>query len=83
MVAGRAFKIERIITRDGQEATFSFVPPIRDAISVGEAVTFDWPMALCKLALGQDLSPPLSFGRSAEMSISFVEDRSIALEEAA
>ena len=83
MVAGRAFKIERIIARVGQQATFSFVPPIRDPISAGEAVTFDWPMAICKLALGQDLSPPLSFGRSAEMAVSFIEDRSVSLAEAA
>lgn len=83
MVAGRAFKIIRIIASSGQQATVSFMPPIRDVISPGEQVVFDWPMALCKLVLGQDLSPPMSFGRIAEMAISFIEDRAISLDEAA
>lgn len=78
-VGGRAFKIERILSRSGQQATFSFLPPIRDAIDAGDPVNFDWPMALCKLVLGQDLAPALSFGRSAQMAISFVEDRSTSI----
>ncbi len=82
-VGGRPFKIERILSRSGQQAEFSFLPPIRDAITAGEPVNFDWPLALCKLVLGQDLAPVLSFGQSAQMAISFVEDRSTPLAEAA
>lgn len=77
-IAGRGFKIERVIARAGQQATVIVSPPARATIPAGSAVTFDWPVVRCKLVMGQDLAPMLSFGRHAEMSISFVEDFSNA-----
>lgn len=77
-IGGRGFKIERVLSRTGQQATVVVSPPARAAIPAGAAVIFDWPVVQCKLALGQDLAPTLSFGRRAEMAISFVEDFSDA-----
>lgn len=77
-INGRGFKIERVLSRSGQQATVVVSPPARVAIPAGAAVNFEWPVVQCKLALGQDLAPNLSFGRHAEMAISFVEDFSDA-----
>lgn len=77
-VNGRAYKIERVTARSGQQATCIVSPPAREAISNGAAVIFDWPKVRCRSLPGQDLSPALRFGRSAEVSISFVEDTSNA-----
>lgn len=77
-VDGRGFKIERVLSRSGQQATVSVSPPSRAPIASGSTVNFDWPTVKCKLVMGQDLAPNLAFGRRAEMSISFVEDFSDA-----
>ena len=77
-IGGRGFKIERVLSRSAQQATVIVSPPSRSSIAAGTAVNFDWPSVQCKLVLGQDLAPILSFGRRAEMAISFVEDFSNA-----
>lgn len=77
-INGRGFKIERVLSRFGQQATVIVSPPSREAISSGSSVNFEWPTVQCKMVLGQDLSPNLAFGRRAEMAISFVEDFSDA-----
>ncbi|WP_066770118.1 hypothetical protein [Sphingobium sp. CCH11-B1] len=73
-IGGRGFKIERVLSRAGQQAIVVVSPPARAAIPNGSAVNFDWPTVRCKLVMGQDLAPSLAFGKRAEMSISFVED---------
>jgi len=73
-VAGRAYKIERVTARSGTQATCIITPPLRAAIADGAAVNFDWPTVQCKLVPDQDLAPMITFGRRAEMSISFIED---------
>jgi hypothetical protein len=73
-IGGRGFKIERVLSRSGQQATVVVSPPARAAIPNGTAVNFDWPTVRCKLVMGQDLAPNLAFGKRAEMSMSFVED---------
>jgi len=73
-VGGRGYKIERVNSRSGQTSTCIISPPLRSAVAGGSPANFEWPVVQAKLALGQDLSPNLSFGRQAEMAISFVED---------
>lgn len=73
-INGRGFKIERVLSRNGQQATVIVSPPSREAIPAGSAVNFDWPVVQCRLAMGQDLTPSLAYGRRDEMAISFVED---------
>lgn len=74
----RGHKIERVLSRTGQQATVIVSTPTREAIPNGTAVNFEWPVVQTKLTPGQDLAPDLAFGRRAEMSISFVEDFSDA-----
>lgn len=73
----RGHKIERVTSRSGQMATCIISPPARPGIPAGSSVNFEWPVVQCKLVLGQDLSPNLSYGRRAEMTISFAEDFSV------
>lgn len=73
-VAGRAYKIERVTARSGAQATCTITPPLRAAIASGAFVDFNWSTVQCKLVPGQDLAPTTTFGRRAEMSISFIED---------
>lgn len=77
-VAGRAFTIERVLSRDGQTAVVTVSPPARAAASTGDEVNFEWPVVQCKLVPGQDLAPDLAFGQRAQVAISFVEDFSDA-----
>jgi hypothetical protein len=73
-VDGRAYKIERVTARSGQEATCVISPPLRAAIASGTAVEFGWPYVQAKAAVGQDLIPDMAFGRNGTVSITFVED---------
>lgn len=77
-IGERAFKIERVVSQSGQQATVKVSPPARSAVSAGAAVNFEWPVVCCRLAMGQDLAPDIAWGRRAEVSISFVEDFSDA-----
>lgn len=74
----RGHKIERVLSRAGQTATVRISPPARPSIPAGSSVIFDWPVIRAKAVIGQDLAPEVSFGRRAEVSISFVEDVSNA-----
>lgn len=78
LLGRRGHKVERVLSRNGQQATVLISPPTRAAIPGGSAVNFEWPLVQSKLIPGQDLAPDLMFGRRAEMSISFVEDFSDA-----
>lgn len=77
-INGRAFKIERVLSRSDQTVTVSTFPPAREALQAGADVNFEWPVVQCRLVGGQDLAPNQAFGRHAEVSISFVEDFSDA-----
>ncbi|MFK4794677.1 hypothetical protein [Sphingobium sp. ZW T5_29] len=73
-INGRAHKIVRVTARDGQEVDCVITPPTREAVPIGAAVNFEWPVVQCRAAIGQDLAANLAFGRRAEVSVSFVED---------
>lgn len=74
-VNGRAFLIERVLSRpSAQRAVVVVSPPARAAISANTAANFDWPTVQSKAVVGQNLAPDTLFGRTAAVSISFVED---------
>jgi len=73
-IGGRAYKIERVQSRTGQQATVTISPPLRAAVTAGTAINFDWPVVQCVARIGQDLTPEVQYGDRAEVSISFVED---------
>lgn len=72
--SGRCYKIERVISRNGQQATVIVTPPTRTTISAGSPLNLDWPTVQCRAVIGQDLAPDMRFGRIGTVSISFVED---------
>lgn len=74
----RAYKIERVIERNGMEASIVINPPTREPISAGAALNFDWPVVQCRAAIGQDLAPEMMWARRGSTSVSFVEDFSDA-----
>ncbi|WP_313230143.1 hypothetical protein [Sphingobium yanoikuyae] len=69
----RAYKIERIVSRDGQRATCIISSPLRAALADGSPLNFDWPLVQCTAVVGQNLTPEYSYGY-ASVSVSFVED---------
>jgi len=73
-VGRRAYLIERVTAREGQQATCVISPPLRQAIAAGAALNFEWPLVQCRAVSGQSLAPDVSFGRSSAVAISFVED---------
>lgn len=59
-INGREFKIERVLSPSGQQATVVGSPPAREAIPSGSAVNFEWPVVQCRLVPGQDIAPNLA-----------------------
>lgn len=72
----RSHKIERIIARDGQQATCVISHPLRAAVADGSPLNFDWPLVQCRGVIGQSLSPTFSLSW-ATVALSFVEDFSV------
>ncbi|MEJ7933481.1 hypothetical protein WG907_04315 [Sphingobium sp. AN558] len=73
MGGNRAYKIERITDRDGQQATCIISPPCRVEWPDATPLNFDWPLVQCKAVIGQNLRPDYGFGY-ATTSLAFVED---------
>lgn len=65
----RAYRIIRKVYGN----RFLIEPPLREAVSIGTAVNFDWPSVKCRLVPGEGVEPLISFDRMGEASISFVE----------
>lgn len=74
----RAYKVERVTARSGMTATCIVSPPLREAVSVGAAVNFDWPVVVCRAVVGQDLAATVTLGMFGTTTVSFVEDTSYA-----
>lgn len=77
-VGGRAYKIERVLSRAGMQAVCVTNPPAREPITAGSPAIFDWPLVQCTAAIGQDLAPEMQWARFGGAGISFVEDFSNA-----
>jgi len=73
-IGTRGYKVERVLSRSGMTATCLITPPLRLAVSQGDAVNFDWPVTRCHLVPGQDISPEISLGLYGSIGISFEED---------
>lgn len=72
-IGRRAYKVERVTARDGLTAVCKIIPPLREAVTAGAAVNFDWPVVECRAALGQDLAADISLGMFGTTAIRFVE----------
>lgn len=53
---------------------FQIEPPLREAVAVGAAVNFDWPVVKARSAPGESWSTSLRFSRFGEASIRFLEN---------
>lgn len=73
-VGRRSHIIERVISRTGQRATCVISTPLREAVTAGTSVNFEWPLVQCRAEVGQSLTPDMEFGQFSTVSISFVED---------
>lgn len=73
-VGVRAHKVEQVTARSGLAATVKISPPLRDAVSAGAPVNFDWPCVVCRGVVGQDIAASIVLGMFGNTTISFVED---------
>lgn len=69
----RAYRIRRVVSRDGQEATVLIRPPLREAVADNTPVDFDWPSFTCVLVPEADISPDIEYGRHSTVDIAFRE----------
>ncbi len=69
----RVHRVRRVLSRDGQKATVSIRPPLREAVVNNQAVDFDWPSVVATLMPEADMSPQIRNGRYAPVDISFRE----------
>lgn len=61
------------IIRSTAPGTFSIEPPLREAVTAGDAVNFDWPAIRCRMQPGSDFEGAIARGRIGEKQITFVE----------
>ena len=66
------YKIARVISRDEQEATVLLDMPLRQSVTAGQDINFDWPLMDAVLMPDVDIFPDISFV-GAETSITFRE----------
>jgi hypothetical protein len=70
-IGDRAYKLIRPLGG----GDFQIEPPLREAVTDGDAIIFDWPMVKCKMRVGDDPIAALIRGRisDGDVEISFVE----------
>lgn len=76
IVGGEMFSIGEFaykIVRKTAPGTFQITPPLREAVSIGADVEFNWPVIRCRSLPGQDFDAPISLGHFSSPSITFVE----------
>jgi hypothetical protein len=72
-VGTRAYKIERVLSRDGLTAVCKTAPPAREAIEQGAEVNFDWPVVECRAVIGQGLAASMMQGMFGTVALAAVE----------
>lgn len=66
----RCYRVGRVLSRSGQQATVTIRTPLRQAIDAGANVDFDWPSLVATLVPGTDISPD---NRASTVNITFRE----------
>lgn len=74
-IGERAYRIERVIARAGMAFTIRTDPPLREAVTAGTLVEFEWPVVKARLSPGTSLIAPLMIGMYGDASAQFVEVR--------
>lgn len=65
----RGYRIRRKLS----DGLFQIEPPLREAVTAGTEVNFDWPVVRCRAVPAEDWSPAIEIGTYADASIRFVE----------
>jgi hypothetical protein len=72
----RIYRIERIVSRDGDDYTVRIRTPLREDIDASAAVEFDVPRCVMKLDPQTSIEPTINGGRLADpISAAFIETR--------
>lgn len=69
----RIYRVGRVLSRSGNNATVSVRPPLRESIASGTALDFDWPSVVATMLPEIDISPEIQYGRQATVDITFRE----------
>lgn len=72
-VGRRIYRVGRILSRSGQQATVMISPPLREAVLADDAVDFDWPSVVAVMVPDTEISPEIRHGRTARVDITFRE----------
>lgn len=62
----------RIVRRTAAN-TYQVDPPLRQAVTAGAAVEFNWPLVKCRVMPGQDMEAAQRMGRFSDVTITFIE----------
>lgn len=68
----RWYRIVRVQSRNGMAATVTIEPPLREAVTAGTPVDFEWGSFLARMIPDSDPYPEISV-RHSTVSISFIE----------
>lgn len=69
----RMYRVRQVLSRSGQQAVVSTIPPQREAVTAGASADFDFPSFVATLVPGTDISPDIMFGDDATVSITWRE----------
>lgn len=69
----RLYEIREMISQDDTNASFYVRPNIRESISIGRELQFDYPTLLVNLADDDQMNLPLNNNRRAETTVNFIE----------
>ena len=70
----RLYIITYVSDGTGQSRTIKFWPPLREAITAGQALKFELPNCLCRLANDTEMELALEMNQWATGKVNFVED---------
>lgn len=74
-IGGRGYRIQRVKSRpDTQSAIVAIRPPLREALTSGDALDFSFPLLKCRLQPNQDIGLEIFQNQSANTSITFMEN---------
>lgn len=74
-IDGRGYRIQRVKSRPTtQSAVVDIRPPLREALTNGDALEFAFPLLKCRLQPNQDIGLDIFQNQSANTSITFVEN---------
>lgn len=71
---GRLHQVRRVLSVTGGTYSLDIRPPLREAVSAGDVVTFDRPTCKVRLATDNEMDRVLDLNRLGSLSITLYED---------